>query len=362
MKMRNNLLASVMILCLLAPAFAESRSAQQEPPLFMDFDKISIWGHVYNENGRPLDGIKVEIRLAYSALDKRPEIMGTADILDDAWEYLVRTVGTDVFGWSKTDEKGLYRINGVPRPGAYFLLVRQAEGYLQTQASVVIHKTGAKDFEADIILRARTSAQAKPVPKEAIQRIAKAKEAIAGKKLDLAIEHLQEAIKLVPEFAEAHYNLGILLRQKGKIDEAAGHFLKAIEFHENYTLAIFALGETLQAQNKFPQSNLYLAKYLEISGSDTSKTTAQAHYLIGVNDFNLKQTKEAVPAFSRAIELDPNVNPNAYVLLGNSYLIERDGPNAIKAYRKFIEMYPQAPNIEQVRTVLEKLESMYPDK
>jgi tetratricopeptide (TPR) repeat protein len=360
MKMRARPLALATILCLLAPAWAQDRNSPQDQILYMDFDKISVWGHVYDEGGRPLPGIRVEAQLAYDPQNKKPEVMGAGDIQDYVWDYLYRTIGTDVFGWSETDESGLYRINGVPRPGAYFLLVRHAGDYLPTQTSVVIHKTGAKEFEADIILRARASAR--HVAKEALQSIAKAKEAMAGKKLDQAIGHLQEAVKLEPQLAEAHYNLGILLRQKGRIDEAVGHFLKAIEFQENYKLALFALGETLQAQKDYVQSSVHLKKFLELSASDTGKTTAQAHYLVGVNDFNQKLGKEAVLAFSRAIELDPNVNPNAYLLLGNSYLIERDGPNAIKAYKKFVELYPRAPNIDQVKGILEKLESMYPDK
>ena len=360
--MKNNVLARMLILCLLVPAVGQGRSAQEEPARYMDFDQISIWGHVYNESRQPLAGIKVEIRLAYNAQDKQPEIMGTADIQSAAWEYLVTTLGTGVFGWSETDETGLYRINGVPRPGVYFLLVRHAEDYLQTQVPVIIHKTGTKEFEADIILRARSSSSAKPVSKKALKKMAKAKEDMAGKKLDQAIGDLEETVKIEPEFAEAHYNLGILLRQKGKIDEAVLHFSKAVEFQEDYKLALFALGETLQAQKNYAQSNLYLEKFLKLSESDTSITAAPAHSLAGTNFFNLKQPKEAILHFTRAIEIDPTVSPNAYVLLANSYVIERDGPNAIKVYKKYIEVYPKAPNIEQVKTILEKLESMYPEK
>lgn len=333
----------------------------QAPSQYLDFDRIVIKGHVYNENQQPLAGIRVEIRLAYNVHQKRPEIMGAADIQDYAWEYLLNTIGTDVFAWAETDEEGFYRITGVPRPGAYFLLVRYSEDYLQTKVPAIIHKTGAKEFEADIILRVRKSS-IKPMSKKALKEIAAAKEAVANKKLDKAIKHFQKAIEIEPEFSEAHYNLGILLRQKGKVDEAVEHFIKAIERHENYQLALFALGEILQVQKKYSQSNLYLMKHLEISESEESKTTAQAHYLVGINYFNLKQAKKAILHLFKAIEVEPGIHPNAYILLANSYVIERDGENAIKTYRKFMELYPDAPNIEQVKTILKKLASMYTEE
>jgi len=360
--MKNHILVRMLILCLLLPAVGQGLRAQEEPQRYMDFDRISIWGHVYDESRNPLAGIKVEIRLAYDAQAGRPEIMGASDIQDYVWQNLVSTVGSGVFAWAESDETGLYRINGVPDTGAYFLLVRHAETYLQTQVPVIVHKTGAKELEADVVLRARPETAAKPVSKEALQKIAKAKEDMAAKKIDKAIGDLEDALEIEPEFAEAHYNLGILLRQKGKIDEAVIHFSKAVEFQADYKLALFALGETLQAQKNYAQSNTHLEAYLKLSEADASPATARAHELAGTNCFNLQQPKEAIRHFSRAIEIDPQVSPNAYLLLANSYVIDRDGPAAIKVYRKYIELYPEAPNIEQAKVILEKLESMYPDE
>ncbi|MGD8538825.1 MAG: tetratricopeptide repeat protein [Candidatus Aminicenantes bacterium] len=350
------LLILTLFVCLSGLSY--QASSQEDQTMYMNFDKISIWGHVYNEAQQPLSGIRVEIRLAYDPQRKQPEIMGASDIQTHVWDFLYKTLGSDVFGWSESDEQGLFRINGVTNPGAYFLLVRHAEDYLQTRVPVIIHKTGAKEFEADVILRARKSGEP-PVSKEAMDAIAKAKEASAANDREGAIEHLIKAIEIEPEYAEAYYNLGILLRQENKIDEAVAHFIKAVEYKENYGLALFALGETLHAQNKYDQSNLYFVKYHELSGEEKSDTVAQAHYLTGINYFNLKKAKRAIIHLSKAIELKPGINPNAYVILANSYVMMRDGENAIKFYKKYLELYPDAPNVEQVKAILEKLKSMY---
>jgi tetratricopeptide (TPR) repeat protein len=339
---------------------AQQRSSQ-EPPRYHDFDRIAITGHVYNEGQVPLPGITVEIRLAYDAQREEPEILGSLEFEHYIWEYLVLSLGTHIFGWAETDEKGYFRLTGVPNPGAYFLLVRHADNFLQTRVPVIIHKTGAKEFEADIFLRVRKSSLLQ-MSRNAIQEIAAAKDAAAGYDFDQAIMHFKNALEIEPEFAEAHYNLGILLRQRGDTREAVKHFVNAIKYQDDYWLAFFALGETLHIQKKHSQSNLYLMKYLEDSEQETSENIARAHYLLGTNHNDLNHAEKAIFHLSRALELNPEIDPNAYLLLANSYVRIRDGENAIKYYKKLVALYPYAPNLQEVKAVLEKLESMYPEK
>jgi Flp pilus assembly protein TadD len=42
-----------------------------------------------------------------------------------------------------------------------------------------------------------------------------------------AIAHFQEAVRLDPQYAYAHFNLGVALKQAGKMDEATEEFRKA---------------------------------------------------------------------------------------------------------------------------------------
>lgn len=331
----------------------------QEPPRYHDFDRITIVGHVYNESKQPLSGIRVEIRLAYDPQEEEPEIPGALEFEHYIWEFLVYTLGTNIFAWAETDENGYYRISGVPNPGAYFLLVRYADHFLQTWTPVTIHKTGAKEYEVDIYLRVRKS-DIPEFSKDALEEISQAKKAVADNELYKAIRHFQKAVDIEPEYAEAHYNLGILLRQTGNLHTAVKHFVKAIKHKKHYQIALYALGETLPMQRKYSQSNLYLKKYLDNSESEDedSQKKSQAHYLVGTNCFRLKQITEAILHLSLAVELEPGINPNAYFLLANSYVIARDGKNAVKNYREFLIRWPDAPNKTEVENILKKLEEM----
>jgi len=60
-------------------------------------------------------------------------------------------------------------------------------------------------------------------------------------RLPEAIEHLQQALRIKPDFAEAHYQLGVGLEQVGRVQEALGHYEEAVRIKPDYTQAQNAL-------------------------------------------------------------------------------------------------------------------------
>ena len=65
-------------------------------------------------------------------------------------------------------------------------------------------------------------------------------------KLDLAIKSYHKAIELKPDYSDAFYNLGNVLRQDKKIEEAISSFNNALAIEPNYIAAQFNLGVSLQ--------------------------------------------------------------------------------------------------------------------
>ena len=54
---------------------------------------------------------------------------------------------------------------------------------------------------------------------------------------DRAVQHLREAVRLKPDFAIAHFNLGCALVEQGQRDEAAQHLREALRLKPNYAEA-----------------------------------------------------------------------------------------------------------------------------
>ena len=49
-----------------------------------------------------------------------------------------------------------------------------------------------------------------------------------------AVEHLTQAVKLDPDSAAAHNNLGVALQRQGKFQKAQGHFTRALQIDPDY--------------------------------------------------------------------------------------------------------------------------------
>jgi tetratricopeptide (TPR) repeat protein len=60
-----------------------------------------------------------------------------------------------------------------------------------------------------------------------------------------AVEHLTQALKLDPQFAPAHNNLGVALQRLGKFKEAQTHFARALQIDPGYSAARKSYQENL---------------------------------------------------------------------------------------------------------------------
>jgi len=56
-------------------------------------------------------------------------------------------------------------------------------------------------------------------------------------KLDEAVQHLDEALRIKPDLADAHCELGQALAKLGRLDEAVQHLTEALSLRPGYAEA-----------------------------------------------------------------------------------------------------------------------------
>jgi len=77
------------------------------------------------------------------------------------------------------------------------------------------------------------------------------------------VEHLLRLVKLRPDYAEAHNNLGNALARLGRLREAEASFREALRHKPNYAEAHNNLGNALRDQRRFDESAASLRRALE---------------------------------------------------------------------------------------------------
>jgi tetratricopeptide (TPR) repeat protein len=98
---------------------------------------------------------------------------------------------------------------------------------------------------------------------------------LAAGQAEAAVHHLQEALRLNPTHVEAHTNLGVARREQYQLDEAARCFREALRLNPAYTPARNNLGYALHAQGKAEEAVAEFRETLRIAPHDS-----QAIYLL----------------------------------------------------------------------------------
>jgi hypothetical protein len=123
-------------------------------------------------------------------------------------------------------------------------------------------------------------------------------------RLEEAVASYRKAIALIPDYAEAHYNLGNTLQELGRSKDAEASYRKAIAFKPDYAEAHSNLGITLRELGRSKHAEASYRKAIALKPD-----YADAHSNLGVTLQELGKLEDALVQYKKSFELVRGKNP-----------------------------------------------------
>ncbi len=282
----------------------------------------TITGSVLTLNGQPVRNTQIEL-------------------------HDVNTGSIVATGYTKIN--GAFQFSNVPY-GQYEVVA--SHGVDTTQQRVRV------DFApADVTLRLNVP-QAQPgssntvsvtalrVPEKAQNEFRKAKEAFEKKKYDESEKHIDNALRILPNYAQALTLRGLLKVNKGDLNGGQQDFQSAITTDSNYAMGYFAMGAVLNSTGKYTQAQRTLEQGLRIDPVSWQGYFELSKSVLGQHDFR-NALKYVVKAESFGPVYAPIHLVKAHALLGL-----KDYDEAAAELEQYLSKGEQGPEADDARRAL----------
>src|SRR5882724_187314 len=154
--------------------------------------------------------------------------------------------------------------------------------------------------------------------------------------IDEAIAHYRKTLEMSPDFADADYNLGNALLQKGEIDAAILHCQRAVTIQPNDPEAQVALGNALLQKGLIDESIIHYQKALAIRPYYVT-----AHYNLSSAFLRKGEIDEEIFHCRAVLSIQPK-HADAHTILASAFLQNGEIGNAIEQYKKTLEIAPRS--------------------
>lgn len=274
-----------------------------------------------------------------------------------------------------TDLSGRFIFTGLNK-GRYEL-VAEGDGVTFETTSVYAEVSAFDSATRDIQLLPKrgeptspagiVSAFSQNVPKLARETLNRAKKMAEGGKADLALPLMREAIKIFPEYFEAHLELGNLLLQTGHLEEAITELDQARKINPNDERVYQSFGLVLMQQRKYALAVAIFAEASRLNPTNPLNPLMRAMALIhqaSTIDPSISEQAatdrefilgRAEIALAQAAELSDKKLTGDHLSMAMFYEMRGERARAADELEQYLQKTPEAKNAEAIRETIKKL-------
>jgi len=266
-------------------------------------------------------------------------------------------------GLQNSDDTGTNGLRGGQSGGSMLgcEIMADAPGFRSARLDLSNHRASDNPNLGMIVLHRRAgvegtsvSATALYAPEDARKAWEKGVEFLHKSKAADAEKKFEKAVAIYPKYANAWLDLGrarLLQKAEAPAREA---FLKAIDADSKLVEPYVELGEIAARQRNWPDAARYMDRALQLDPLDYPRLWFED----AVADYNVQNLDRAEKNAKEALKLSPpNRDPRANRLLGLILIKKEDYAGAAEALRAYVQLSPNAKDLDQVKTQIEQIES-----
>jgi Tfp pilus assembly protein PilF len=192
-------------------------------------------------------------------------------------------------------------------------------------------------------------------PKDAKKAYEKGFGASGKKKWDEAQAHLEQAVALYPQYAEAWYELGVAFQEQNKLEQARKAYTQALEADSKFLKPYRQMTAIAVRERKWEEVDQITGRLLRLDPVDFP----DAYFFSSVARFNLGSLDAAEKSAREGMRLDPNHRiPRLEHLLGLILANKRDYAGAAQMIRSYLQREPDGRNADEVRRQLAEFDRL----
>ena len=258
------------------------------------------------------------------------------------------------------DSGGHFAFQGVP-PGSY-IIHAEIEGFEEVNQPVDANDGFGLGTNIMITV-ARKEAHTAPInggivnvsefldayPKKAVEAFKKGEDYRKQKKDEQAMKSFENAIKIAPDFYQAHTELGILYKRAGRVNDAETEFIKAHELNRTNIEPLLNLTTLYIDENK-PERAVSASE----EAVKANSRSAPAFFNLGIALYKAAMLDKAEVALKRALELAPKM-ASVRLMLANVYMKLHQYDNLMEQLNTYIAENPHGEQLQAVTQMRDQL-------